>query len=386
MNDAPALFETRAAGGGKQVGFATLNAEKSLNALSLPMADLLFAQLREWENHPDIACVVLQGAGDRAFCAGGDIVALYQSLSDENPDNRYRYADRFFEQEYRLDYLLHTYSKPILCWGHGIVMGGGLGLMAGASHRVVTERSRVAAPEVTIGLFPDVGGSWFLNRMPGRTGLYLGLTGTNLNAADALFVKLADYYVESAGKQALFDDLLTVAWGDGPRQWHNQLSAVLRRHRGGGVMAASPVREHIDFINEATDCDSVEEVLAAVTVRAADDAWVDRGAKALQNGSPASAKVIFETYRRAVRLSAAEVFALELGLAYQFCRHPDFREGVRALLIDKDNQPKWSPPTLAAVSVAYVEEHFVQPWPIGGHPFEAHALRAADERVGESHT
>ncbi len=148
-------------------------------------------------------------------------------------------------------------------------------------------------------------------------------------------------------------------------------------------MAPSPVREHFDFLNAVTDCDSVEEIVAALAERAAVDAWVDRGAKALQNGSPASAKVIFETYRRALRLSAAEVFALELGMAYQFCRHPDFREGVRALLIDKDNQPKWSPPTLAAVSESYVEEHFAQPWPAGEHPFEVRGLRAADERTGE---
>lgn len=363
------IFDTRVAVNGKQIGVATLSNESALNALTLVMAEQLYEQLLEWEEDPAIACVVLQGAGDKAFCAGGDIVSLHKSLCEHGEDLTQRYAEQFFELEYQLDYLIHSYTKPVLCWGHGIIMGGGLGLMAGASHRVVTEKSRIAMPEITIGLFPDVGGSWFLNRMPGRVGLYLGLTGAHLNAADALFVKLADFYLEHSEKSALLDALLQVDWDDHYRHNHHKLSALLRQHRGRFPLPESPVRTHLDFINAITDFDSVEDIAAALAFHQQEDAWIQRGAKALQAGSPTSAKVIFETYQRATHMSLEEVFAMELGLAIQFCRHPDFREGVRALLIDKDNTPRWSPPTLAEVSDAYVEEHFTPPWPEDQHPY-----------------
>ncbi len=363
------VFETRRSSTGLELGFATLCNEASLNAITLAMSEQLHDQLLEWEENPAIACVVLQGAGSKAFCAGGDIVSLHRSLCEQGEDLTQRYAERFFELEYQLDYLIHTYTKPVLCWGHGIVMGGGLGLMAGASHRVVTGQSRIAMPEITIGLFPDVGASWFLNRMPGRSGLYLGLTGAHLNAADALFVKLADFYLEHGEKAALMDDLLGVDWSDDYRHNHHQLSSLLRQHRGRFPLPESPVRAHLDFLNAITDFDSVEEIAAALAFHQHDDAWIQRGAHSLQKGSPTSAKVIFDIYRRATHMSLEEVFAMELGLAIQFCRHPDFREGVRALLIDKDNTPRWSPATLADVSEQYVAGHFVWPWAEEAHPY-----------------
>src|SRR5690606_3190798 len=203
MTEHAVLFEERAAGGGKRIAFAQLNAEKSLNALNQTMIDLLRPRLAAWAEDPAIACVVLSGSGDKAFCAGGDIIGLYRAMR-EHPGGPNPLVERFFETEYRLDYQIHTYPKPILCWGHGIVMGGGLGLMAGASHRVATERSRIAMPELGIGFFRDVGASWFLNRMPGRLGLYLGLTGSTLNATDALYAGLADYFVPAAQRDAVF--------------------------------------------------------------------------------------------------------------------------------------------------------------------------------------
>ena len=193
----PVLFETLIAENGCQIGVITLNAEKTLNALSLDMIDLMAEQLALWSTDDNIALVLMQAAGEKAFCAGGDLQNLYQSMLthhasvDKDDVRANQYACDFFNREYRLDYLIHTYPKPILCWGHGIVMGGGIGLMAGASHRVVTEKSRLAMPEIGIGLFPDVGGSYFLNRMPGKLGLFLALTGAMVNAADAKFTKLA---------------------------------------------------------------------------------------------------------------------------------------------------------------------------------------------------
>ena len=185
------LFREHEGTNGCRIGHATLNAEKSLNALTLDMVDQLYEKLNLWRDDPAIVAVVLDGAGERAFCAGGDIRRLRQSVIDSdygvNP-----YGEQFFAREYRLDYLIHRFGKPVLCWGSGIVMGGGIGLLAGASHRVVTQGSRLAMPEISIGLFPDVGAGWFLNRMPGKVGLFLGLTGLRMNAGDALFTGLGN--------------------------------------------------------------------------------------------------------------------------------------------------------------------------------------------------
>ena len=177
---APVRLEERAAKGGMRVAVATLDAPKSLHALTLDMVRLLDGALQRWAFDPSIACVVLQSSTDKAFCAGGDVRSLRAAVLAEPQAMPNAVAQAFFSEEYRLDHRIHTYSKPLLVWGGGIVMGGGLGLMAGASHRVVTETTRIAMPEISIGLFPDVGGSWLLPRMPGRSGLFLGLTGARV--------------------------------------------------------------------------------------------------------------------------------------------------------------------------------------------------------------
>ena len=362
------LAEARAARNGARVGFVTLNAPRALNALSTAMVEALMARLDAWRDDGGLACVVLQGAGERAFCAGGDIVALYRLLTRGDAQAQ-RQVDVFFEREYTLDYRLHTYPKPVLCWAHGIVMGGGLGLMMGSSHRVVTETTRVATPEISIGLYPDVASSWFLPRMPGRTGLFMGLTGAHWSAADALFTSLADYYLPGAEQPALYERLLALDWTTSAPVNRRLLSALLRGSRARHAPPESPVRTRFDVINDITDYDSVEEILAALEARAPRDAWLETAAQTLRRGSPTSAKLAFELYRRASRLSLKEVFALELGVTVQVMRHPDFREGVRARVIDKDNRPRWSPPTLADVSEAHIEEHLAPPWPPDHHPF-----------------
>ena len=170
MSDTPITFEELPANAG-HIGRVTLNVPGTLNSLTLEMVDLLQAQLDKWRDDERIAAVFIEGSGDKAFCAGGDVQALHRSAV-ETPGGPCEYAEDFFTREYRMNYTLHTYPKPLVCWGHGIVMGGGLGVMAGCSHRVVTETTRIAMPEVTIALFPDVGGSWFLNHMPGSTACF----------------------------------------------------------------------------------------------------------------------------------------------------------------------------------------------------------------------
>lgn len=362
MTEHAVLFEERAAGGGKRIAFAQLNAEKSLNALNQTMIDLLRPRLAAWAEDPAIACVVLSGSGDKAFCAGGDIIGLYRAMR-EHPGGPNPLVERFFETEYRLDYQIHTYPKPILCWGHGIVMGGGLGLMAGASHRVATERSRIAMPELGIGFFPDVGASWFLNRMPGRLGLYLGLTGSTLNATDALYAGLADYFVPAAQRDAVFAALTETVWSNDAEHNHQQLSLLLRGFADASRDARpeSKILQHLELIEHVTDYHSVAAILEVLQAGRQDDEWIAAGVKALEYASPIAASVFLEQHRRGRYLSLKEAFQLEFSMAMQFTRRHDFAEGIRALLVDKDRQPRWQPASLAEVSAAEVEAHFQLP-------------------------
>lgn len=362
MEPSSVLLEERAAAHGTRIVIATLNAPQALNALSQEMIDVLSERLAEWREDPEVACIILRGAGDRALCAGGDIVRLYQSMR-QYPGGPNPIAERFFRTEYRLDYTVHTYPKPILCWGHGIVMGGGLGLFAGASHRVVTEASRIAMPELGIGLFPDVGATWFLNRMPGRVGLYLGLTGTACNAGDALFVGLGDYFLRADQYESLLAAMTEIPWDNEPAANHRRLAGLLQEYasRCRHEVPVSVVRAHCEVIERVTAHQRVEDMITALQESAPDDAWMARGSKSVASGSPTSTRVFFEQYRRGKSLTLQEVFMLELIMAVQCTRHVDFAEGVRARLIDKDQSPQWQPPRLAEVSAALVEEHFTPP-------------------------
>ncbi len=177
------LFTEHATQDGHVIAEVKLNAERSLNALTLEMCEEMLPRLRDWATDERVVAVLLDSAGEKAFCAGGDVVNLYKTITGEGDPS---FPERFFETEYRLDFLLHTYPKPVICWGNGIVMGGGMGLLSASSHRIVTETSRLAMPEVTIGLYPDVGASWFLNRLPNGAGRFLAMTGCQINAPDAV--------------------------------------------------------------------------------------------------------------------------------------------------------------------------------------------------------
>ncbi|MFC4727997.1 enoyl-CoA hydratase/isomerase family protein [Coralloluteibacterium thermophilus] len=370
--EAPVLFEERAAGGGARIGIATLNAPKTLNGLSLAMVDLLAERLDAWAADEGVAVVVLQGAGEKAFCAGGDLHSLYRAMQAQRAERpgdvlANAYARDFFEREYRLDYRIHTYPKPVLVWGHGIVMGGGMGLMAGASHRVVTEASRLAMPEIGIGLFPDVGGSWVLSRLPARTGLFLALTGAQVNAADALFLGLADHLVEQARKDEVFAALAAVEWTRRPDADAARLTGVLRAH-APAAPAPGPLRTHFDAVRDACLHASLHEVVAAIQALPEGDAWLDRARATLAKGAPGSARLAWELQRRCRLLSLAEVFRLEAVVALHCAAHGDFAEGIRALLVDKDQSPRWNPATLDAADAAWAARFFDSPWGQTDHP------------------
>lgn len=375
-NEPVVLFEERDAAGGRRIGIATLNSPKTLNGLSLEMAELLDAKLVEWAGDDAIALVVLQGAGEKAFCAGGDLQGLYKGMLADNAGDGERtirtdsHAGRFFEAEYRLDHRIHTYPKPFLCWGHGIVMGGGIGLMSGASHRVVSERSRIAFPEITVGLYPDVGGSWLLNQVPERGGLFLALTGAPLNAGDAIYAGLADTHVPEASREAVFAALAEADWSSDADAAREQLTGLLQQH--AATAAEGPMQRLSDRVGELCAQGSLEEIVAAIdaidTTEGADDPWLQNAKKTLAAGSPGSARLGYELQHRAAKLSLADTFRLEYIASLHCAAHGDFQEGIRALLIDKDRDPKWNPATLDEATPAWAETFMTAPWPAEQHP------------------
>ncbi|WP_341501619.1 enoyl-CoA hydratase/isomerase family protein [Gallaecimonas sp. GXIMD4217] len=363
-------FEELGCANGKRLGLARLNSEKSLNALSQSMIDRLAPQLQAWEQDDGIAMVILEGAGEKAFCAGGDVRALYQALC-EAPDNGGEAVKDFFVSEYRLDYQIHCMTKPVLIWGHGIIMGGGLGLMSGASHRVVTETARIAMPEITIGLYPDVGGTYFLSRMPGKSGLFLGLTGASINAADALYVGLADHFVSFDDKGALIDALCNVNWGSTTSLNHQKLGDVLGGFESQArvKLPRGQVKAHQGEIDRLCDGE-LAEVVARIGALETDDKWLVRARDGLRHGSPLTAHIVYRQLQLGGEMSLADCFRLEAGLSYRCGELGEFREGVRALLIDKDMKPNWRFKSVMAVDAEVLEHCFASPWPQDQHPLK----------------
>lgn len=368
---ASALFEERDTRSGMCVGVATLNSPKRLNGLSFDMVTLLLARLSAWAADPRVAAVVLHGAGDKAFSAGGDLHSLYRGILEQRAagtrePSANRFASEFFKTEYQLDYLIHRYPKPVLCWGHGIVMGGGVGLMVGASHRVVTESSRVAMPEIAIGLFPDVGASWFLPRVPGHGGRFMALTGAQLNAADAIFAGLADVHIRVDARDRVFMALETAPWNADPMENRRVLSGVLREFAEPNPVAG-PLQQHLPAIRAACGRDTVDDAAEAIVrlpqTMERENSWIGAAIATLRAGSPATARLAWELQARAKLLSLADAFRLEHTVALHCAAQGDLAEGIRALLIDKDHKPKWQHASLQQATASWAEAYFVPPWP-----------------------
>ena len=380
------IFEELLCVDGSKIGVAQLNAPKVLNGLSLEMTRLLSKKLKIWAQDSNIALVIFRGAGDKAFCAGGDLHSLHQSMTkntSNNPVNN-SYAATFFAEEYALDYRIHTYPKPILMWGDGIVMGGGMGLMMGASHRVVTETTRMAMPEISIGLFPDVGGTWLLNRLPGNAGLFLGLTGAQLGANDALFAGMADYHIRRETWTKMLDILKDKNWKNVSdtntsmfskadladlAHNHDQLHLALATIATEPDPLIKPLQEHFPLIRQACGGVDLERIVTRI-LKLSDhqDPWLQRAAKTLAHGAPGSARLTFELLNHNKLLSLAEVYRVEWVAGLMAASHGDFAEGIRALLIDKDKQPKWNPPKLEQADEQWVQKFFSLPFPAEQHP------------------
>ena len=333
------------------IGHLTLNRPAGLNALTLDMVRNLHRQLDAWAHDPHVHAVVLRGAGEKAFCAGGDIRSLHDSF--KNGDTLH---EDFFVEEYALDLTIHHYRKPVLALMDGFVLGGGMGLVQGADLRVVTEKSRLAMPEVGIGYFPDVGGSYFLSRIPGELGIYLGVSGVQIRAADALYCGLADWYLESARLGTLDEKLDQLEWHDTPLKDLQSLLATLAVQQLPDA-PLSALRPAIDHFFAQPDVPSIVEQLRQVTV-ADSHAWAVTTADLLETRSPLAMGVTLEMLRRGRELPLEQCFALELHLDRQWFERGDLIEGVRALLIDKDKTPRWNPPTLQALDAEHVASFF----------------------------
>lgn len=349
------LLETRG-----PLGLVTLNRPKALNALDLGMIRALHPQLAAWAKDARIRAVVIRGAGGRAFCAGGDVRAVALSLDTPVPPGEAPLSDAFFREEYALNHLIHHFPKPYVALVDGICMGGGLGLSVHGSHRVVTERLVLAMPETGIGLFPDVGGGWFLPRFPGEAGTYLGLTGARCNAADALWLGYATQHVEHSRLDGLVDALAAADWESGAA--HDVATRVLSGfHTDTG---ASPLSAHAEEINRCFAASRVEDILTALDAEGTD--WARETRATLARMSPSSLKVTLRQLRLCRALPYDEAVTVEFRLSQHCTARHDFREGIRAVLVDKDQKPRWRPASLAEVSDADVEACFA---PLGARDF-----------------
>lgn len=343
-----------------RVGRLTLDAPKTLNSLTLDMVETLAAALMEWRDDDRIAAVFIDGAGEKAFCAGGDVQALRNS-SLATPGGPCDYAENFFAREYRMNYILYTYPKPIICWGHGVVMGGGLGVLAGCSHRVVSERTRIGMPEITIALFPDVGGSWFLNRMPGHVGRFLALTAANINATDALFCGLGNVFLGHDQRDAVLEALTTADWGEGADPHHACVDRVLAQLTPGQAQPPALVEPMLDDINTLMAGDDLALIVDRVLAWDGENEWMAKARGGLAHGSKLAAAWIFRQLNESKSMTLEDVFASELRLGANIMRYPEFAEGVRALLVDKDRQPKWAFDAVRDVPADLLDSFFAEP-------------------------
>lgn len=338
--DAPNEIDIRVEG---RAGRITLNRPKALNALTYPQVTAMTEALKSWRDDPAVEFILLDGAGDRALCAGGDVRVLYDKR-ETDPG----LAARFWADEYRLNALIAEYPKPYVSLMDGIVMGGGIGLSAHGSHRIVTERSRLAMPETTIGLIPDVGGSWLLGRAPGRLGEYFALTSTQMGAGDSIYAGFADTCVRSDRLDSLVAALVDPEG--------EPLSPTIAAFAEAPEQAEHAARQaEIDRIFVA---ESIEEILSVLEAETAVP-WTPDIALTLRQKSPLSMKLTLRLVRQARTLaSVREALSYEYRLTTRLFEHGEFIEGVRAQLVDKDRQPRWPSQTLQAVTPEMVESFF----------------------------
>lgn len=321
-----------------RIGRILMNRPKALNALDIEMIRGIAAALEQWRDEPHVHAVVIEGAGERAFCAGGDIRAVRQASIDDRRHD----VEAFFAEEYALNEVIATYPKPYIALVDGICMGGGIGVSVHGAYRVASEHAMFAMPETAIGFFPDVGASYFLPRLPGAVGMYLALTGARVLGADAVHAGLATHYTPRTHMPALSAALA--------------LEGLAALGRFAETAPSGTLAGQHDAIERCFTADGVGEIFAALEAEGGE--WAEGTLATLRAMSPSSLLWSFRLIRDGADHSLAQCLRTELALTRTVTRHPDFLEGVRAMVVDKDRQPKWQPPQLAEVDAASIARMF----------------------------
>ncbi|XP_055940534.1 3-hydroxyisobutyryl-CoA hydrolase, mitochondrial-like [Argiope bruennichi] len=331
-------------------GVITLNRPKALNSLNLSMIRKIYPQLKVWESDPAVKLVIVKSSGDRAFCAGGDVRALVEAYKAGQPT----LAEDFFREEYQLNNLIGTLQIPYVALIDGITMGGGIGISVHGAYRVCTERTVCAMPEAAIGFFPDVGGSYFLPKLPGKIGLFLALTGYRLQGRDVFKAGIATHFVDTKSLKNLETDLMRL---ENPTL--GDIDRILLKHQEQCEVdykkefALKPVMGKMNTVFAA---DSVEKIMEALQKEGSE--WSRKQYDIMKKLSPTSLKVAFQQLKRGANMTLQDNLKMEYRLCQRFMADHDFHDGVRAVLIDKDNKPNWKPATLEEVSEEKIESYF----------------------------
>lgn len=346
------------------VGWIRFNRPEKLNSFSNNMVELMYKQLLKWKGDPEVAIIVLEGEGEKSFSAGGDVRELYD-LRDSNLEE---YVIASFSKEYSMDMTMHLYPKPILAYMDGYVMGGGVGVSVAGSHRIATGKTKWAMPETSIGLYPDVGASYFMNKMPGYIGRYLALTAKSINAADAIYARAADYYIDSSSWADLRQAIAEKKWFSNTA--YKELSNIIEQYNKTPLVESS-LAELEEKINKHFGFDRMEDIVDSLREASnRGDEWADKTLKVMLSKSPTSLKVTLKQLVEGKKKSMKECFMMELEMAVKFMKCHDFFEGVRSVLVDKDRAPNWNPPTLEEAKEDYVASFFVYSWKDGKNPLE----------------
>lgn len=375
--------------GQHRIGVMTLNSAKTMNAVDLNMVNLIDDILARWQADDGIVAMVMHGAGDKAFSAGGDIRQLYSSMKAEGGEHL-KYADAFFKGEYSKNYRVHRFGKPLIAWGHGFVMGGGLGLFIGANHRVGTETLKLAWPEIRIGLFPDVAGSYYLSRLAFPLGHWMALTGSQMNAIDCKKAGLINYCVVNNELDDLIDQLRLQPWQANKamnNQYVRELLTQFEQKSDAGQLESSFPESKFEgneeqikqlfsgmpdqaFTPFADNQQALKSVAERINTIDSDNVWFNQGRDNFNSGCPATAHLIMRQLQLGKNMTLKEVVKWELILALQSVRHPDFAEGIRAMVVDKDFKPNWQHASVADVSEDWVDGLLTPLWSVDEHPFD----------------
>ena len=354
------IFKEHQKKDGTFVGEIKLNTPKTLNALNQEMIFSAKDQVESWKQNPKVSLLFLHGAGEKAFCAGGDIKVMHHSIKEakEKGEDAGLSIKDFFSKEYQLIELLRTFPKPVVSWGGGVVMGGGLGLLMGSSHRVVTETSLFAMPEIHIGLFPDVGGTYFLSQLPHYWGWYLALTAHRISPQEALLIQFGNLYFKNSQKEEVFQFLLNNSFKDG-EELLKQLQNIQAKKEFSKSCFLEIYKEDIQKLCESKNIQTIYKNFKSFALRESEySKIVEKDKLNFLRGSPSSLGIVCEQLKRGKGMDLKNVFKMELILAQACARRFDFQEGIRALLIDKTRDAKWNPAQIEELTESWIEGHF----------------------------